>query len=194
MNTERDSKSKRERVRVCFSTFSPLVSIKICANLGNPSMSPWFGASFGGDSEQWWTTAGSQGARVELHRLRREQLLRQSSLQRLQGIRWEASAIRQQRTAANAAAAKARERQWKEDESRNTRKTSSSRQDDRCNGVQRAHTMEYKKWKRTQRIFEEAQQTTDPWHPTSSPTKIAGKREGSKLQKKNWKLQGILWN
>ena len=33
-----------------FSTFSSLVSFKCCANLGNPSMSPWYGASCGGYS------------------------------------------------------------------------------------------------------------------------------------------------
>ena len=71
----------------------------------------------------------------------------------------------------------------REDESRNTTETSSSRKDDRGNGRQPTHNgVQTTHGKRTQKNFEEAQQTTDPWHFKSTPNKIQTDREEQRIK------------
>ena len=90
-----------------------------------------------------------QGARVELHSVRREQLPRQSPSQRLQRTRWEAIAktkssgqrqAQQRQRHGSVVGPRSHQRYTaREDKSRHTRITSSSRKDDRGNGRQRKH-------------------------------------------------------
>ena len=124
---------------------------------------------------QWWlgpqlaAKEVGQGTRVELHSVRREQLPRQSPSQRLQRTRWEALAKKKadsgKRSSGKGMGAlldqeAIRGTQAREDKSRHTRNTSSSRKDDRGNGRQRKHDRSTQhSWKRDAETLQRS--TTD---------------------------------
>ena len=137
---------------------------------------------------QWWlgpqlaAKEVGQGARVELHSVRREQLPRQSPSQRLQRTRWEALA-KKKKTAADSgkrSSGKGMGALLDQEAIRGTQhakikadtqetlqaleKTIEAMGDnENTTGVHNTHG------KGMQRHSKEAQQTTDPWHFKSSP-------------------------